>query len=57
MTQDYAEHSVALEALLNELRQALRDRNWQAAEEAAKASMTRLARIHGYINFHRQERA
>lgn len=53
MISDYSEHVVALDALLNELRQALRDKKWQEAEDAAKKAMTRLARIHGYINYHR----
>lgn len=57
MTGDYSEHTVALEAILNELKQGLRDKKWAEAEEAAKKAMTRLARIHGYINFHRQERS
>ena len=50
MSQDYSSHSVALQRLVQQLQQALRDKRWSEADRCASEAMKRLARIHGFIS-------
>lgn len=48
---DYAEHTVALRAIVSELEHALRAKEYQQADKLASEAMKRLVRIHGWISF------
>ena len=50
MSDNYAEHTVALQHLVQELCQALREKKYPQADHLAAEAMKRLARIHGYIS-------
>ena len=47
---DYSEHLCALDEILKELRQAMRDKQYSRADALTAQAMSRLARIHGCIS-------